>query len=238
MAALTRAFFEAYTNGILDGSTEANNKENKRSPQAVKQAMLEHYEEINQQFFTVMFPALTLLNYQDEQKMQEKLKEASVEKALNVTEYLRFACKTDKLFQALLSEYRRNFTMLLQGKMTTLHEHIKGYPRGLQLSVIDEQKAIVIMVRVILKAYAAGIKATKTNHHAFNQATIYRILLINIQLLLNDCAFKSNEEDLILLFQEACGNENNLNVLFNSLDEIYEELAQEEGLYTHNEQGN
>ena len=94
------------------------------------------------------------------------------------------------------------------------------------------------MVRVILKAYAAGIKATKTNHHAFNQATIYRILLINIQLLLNDCAFKSNEEDLILLFQEACGNENNLNVLFNSLDEIYEELAQEEGLYTHNEQGN
>ena len=47
VAALTRAFFEAYTNGILDGSTEANNKENKRSPQAVKQAMLEHYEEIN-----------------------------------------------------------------------------------------------------------------------------------------------------------------------------------------------
>ena len=43
VAALTRAFFEAYTNGILDGSTEANNKEDKRSPQAVKQAMLEHY---------------------------------------------------------------------------------------------------------------------------------------------------------------------------------------------------
>ena len=98
--------------------------------------------------------------------------------------------------------------------------------------------AIVILVRVLLKAYAAGIKASKTAKRSFNQVSIYRMLLLNTQLLMNDSSFKSEEEDLMALFKEACGNEENLNVLFNSLDETYKELVKEDGIIAGDEQSN
>ena len=128
--------------------------------------------------------------------------------------------------------------MLLKGKFKNIKEHFEAYSRGVQLSVVDEPMAVCIMVRVLLKAYAAGIKASKTKKSTFNQVTVYRLLLLNIQLLLNDGPFKSSSEDLMALFKEACGTENNLNVLFNSLDDIYKELAEEDGIIASNDQAN
>ena len=200
--------------------------------------MLEHYEEISAHFLDIMFPALARLNYPDEKKMQEKLKKEFTDKQTDMAQYLRFACKTDKLYEAMVNEYKRNFNRLLQGQFTSIEEHIEVYPRGLQLSVVDEQMAIVILVRVLLKAYAAGIKASKTAKRSFNQVSIYRMLLLNTQLLMNDSSFKSEEEDLMALFKEACGNEENLNVLFNSLDETYKELVKEDGIIAGDEQSN
>ena len=238
MSVLTRGFFEAFANGIIDCQIIGNDFQKKHNPQNIKQAMLEHYEEISAHFLDIMFPALARLNYSDEKKMQEKLKKEFTDKQADMAQYLRFACKTDKLYEAMVNEYKRNFNRLLQGQFTSIEEHIEVYPRGLQLSVVDEQMAIVILVRVLLKAYAAGIKASKTAKRSFNQVSIYRMLLLNTQLLMNDSSFKSEEEDLMALFKEACGNEANLNVLFNSLDETYKELVKEDGIIAGDEQSN
>ena len=238
MSVFTRGFFEAFSNGIIDCQIIGNDFKKKHNPQNIKQVMLEHYEEISTYFLDIMFPALARLNYPDEKKMQEKLQKEFTDKQADMAQYLRFACKTDKLYEAMVNEYKRNFNRLLQGHFTSIEEHIEAYPRGLQLSVIDEQMAIVILVRVLLKAYAAGIKASKTAKRSFNQVSIYRVLLLNTQLLMNEGAFKSEEEDLMVLFKEACGSENNLNVLFNALDETYKELASEDEIITSDEQAN
>ena len=212
MSVLTRGFFEAFANGIIDCQIIGNDFKKKHNPQNIKQAMLEHYEEISAHFLDIMFPALARLNYPDEKKMQEKLKKEFTDKQADMAQYLRFACKTDKLYEAMVNEYKRNFNRLLQGQFT--------------------------LVRVLLKAYAAGIKASKTAKRSFNQVSIYRMLLLNTQLLMNDSSFKSEEEDLMALFKEACGNEANLNVLFNSLDETYKELVKEDGIIAGDEQSN
>ena len=238
LAALVRGFFEAFANGIIDSLITENDFETKNDPRHIKQSMLKHYEEISSHFLDILFPALARLNYADDGKMQTKLQETFQNKQPDMTEYLRFACKTDRLYEAMVTEYKRNFNMLLQGQFTTIPEHFEAYSRGVQLSVVDEPMAVCIMVRVLLKAYAAGIKASKTKKSTFNQVTVYRLLLLNIQLLLNDGPFKSSSEDLMVLFKEACRTENNLNVLFNSLDDIYKELAEEDGITASNDQAN
>ena len=42
-------------------------------------------------------------------------------------DYLRIACKSPQLYKAMEAEYKRNFTWLLQGKFTTLEEHVRDY---------------------------------------------------------------------------------------------------------------
>jgi len=79
MSVLTRGFFEAFANGIIDCQILGNDFKKKHNPQNIKQAMLEHYEEISAHFLDIMFPALARLNYPDEKKMQEKLKKSNIQ---------------------------------------------------------------------------------------------------------------------------------------------------------------
>ena len=103
MSVLTRGFFEAFANGIIDCQILGNDFKKKHNPQNIKQAMLEHYEEISAHFLDIMFPALARLNYPDEKKMQEKLKKEFTDKQADMAQYLRFACKTDKLYEAMVN---------------------------------------------------------------------------------------------------------------------------------------
>ena len=63
-----------------------------------------------------------------------------------------------------------------------------------------------------------------------NQITILRLLLLNTNILINNRALEKETDDLTELFEEACGNEANINTLFNTLDDMYKELAEDEGI--------
>ena len=53
-------------------------------------------------------------------------------------------------------------------------------------------------------------------------------LLNNVNILLNEAPLKSDTEDPVALFKEACKNqEENINVLFNTLNDAMKELAEE-----------
>lgn len=229
-AAFTRAFFEAFSTAIVDSKYPGDDFNEKNNPSNIKQAMLDHYEEIGNNFMDIMLPTLIRLNYSDEEKVESDIKKITHNKQPTMQDYLKYACKTNKLYEAMVDEYKRNMELLLGGMFSTIPEHLEQYTKGIQLSAIDEPKAIQLMVRIILKAYVAGIKATKTGKFSLNQITILRVLLINTNILINNRVFKKEDGDLIKLFEEACGNEANINVLFNTLDDMYKELAEDDGI--------
>ena len=142
VAAFVRGFFEAYARGIIDATIEGNDFSKKNDPKQIKQMMLEHYGEVNQYFFDIMFSTLVRLNYKTAEEANERMKKNfdSMKQAdptfePTMLDYLRIACKSNQLYKAMESEYKRNFTWLLQGKFTTLEEHVRDYTHGILISL-------------------------------------------------------------------------------------------------------
>ena len=137
VASFVRGFFEAYARGIMDAVVGGDDFQKKNDPKEVKQMMLEHYGEVNQYFFDIMFSTLVRLNYKSAEEANERMKKnfESMKQAdptfePTMLDYLRIACKSNQLYKAMEAEYKRNFTWLLQGKFTTLEEHVRDYTHG------------------------------------------------------------------------------------------------------------
>uniref|UniRef100_A0AB33IUT4 RteC protein n=2 Tax=unclassified Prevotella TaxID=2638335 RepID=A0AB33IUT4_9BACT len=237
-AALTRAFFEAFTMGIMDSLYPTEDTDKKYNLRNIKQAMLEHYEQIADAFFMIMFTVFIRLNYRDVEDAQQRLIKEFANKQPTMPDYLRFACKTQKLYDAMVTEYKQNFDYLLRGKFYHVPEYLKQYTHGSQLSVADEPLAINLMVRTILKAYTTGMKLSGTKKLSLHQPSILRLLIVNINLLINNSQLKAGQAELNDLFMAACGNETNMNVMLNTLDETYKELIKEEGIISDNDKSN
>lgn len=236
LASFTRGFFEAYARGIMDATFEGNDFQKKNDPKEIKQMMLEHYGEVSQHYFDTMFSSLVRLNYTSAEEANERISKsfAAQQKkdsafSPNMLDYLQIACKSAQLYKALEHEYKRNFSYLLQGKFTTIEEHTKAYTRGILVSLADEPMAIHLLVRIIVKAYAAGLKSgSKAEQKPFHLPTVHGMLLNNVNILLNEMPLKSDTKDPVALFKEACKNEEeNINVLFNTLNDAMKELAEE-----------
>ena len=77
--------------------------------------------------------------------------------------------------------------------------------------------AIHLLVRIIVKAYAAGLKcgSKEGTQHQLHMPTLHGMLLNNVNILVNEAPLKGDPEDPVALFKEACKNEEeNINVLF------------------------
>ncbi len=234
VAALVRGFFEAFARGIIDASCDHDDFKIKDNPTCVKEIMKDHYEEISHHFLESVFLAVCRLNYKDFEEVEQALPAESTVFGNDFEQYLRVACKTQKLFDALKAEYRRNFEYLLIGKFTTLEEHVRDYTHGVLISkYADNAMAIHLLVRVIVKAYTAGLKSEAaykgiTLPPSLQLASVHAILIKNVNILINETPLTSDLDDPNALVMEACGGkEEYRNVLFNSLDEIMEELAEE-----------
>ena len=73
VAAFVRGFFEAYARGIIDATIEGNDFQKKNDPKQVKQMMLEHYGEVNQYYFDIMFSTLVSLSYPTAEEANERM---------------------------------------------------------------------------------------------------------------------------------------------------------------------
>ena len=128
------------------------------------------------------------------------------------------------------AEYKRNFTWLLQGKFTSIEEHVRDYTHGVLISLADEPMAIHLLLRIIEKAYAAVLKCVskESTQQQLHLPTLHGMLLNNVNILLNEAPLKGDPEDPVALFKDACKNEEeNINVLFNTLNDAMKELAEE-----------
>lgn len=158
-AALVRSFFDAFSHGVIDSQVE--DPKEKTTPQSVKKLMLEHYEHIAPAFFDTMFFPLAAMNYKYEE-IAALAREAQ-QRGDDMMALVRTACGNEAYYNAMVEEYKRNFSMLLAGKYLSNADHLEGYVRKAKEETevsVDSDRAIELTVRVVMFAYVRGLRQT------------------------------------------------------------------------------
>lgn len=158
-AALVRSFFDAFSHGVIESQVE--DPKEKTTPQSVKKLMLEHYEHIAPAFFDTMFFPLAAMNYKYED-IAALAREAQ-QRGDDMMALVRTACGDEAYYNAMVEEYKRNFSMLLAGKYLSNADHLEGYVRKAKEETeasVDSDRAIELTVRVVMFAYVRGLRQT------------------------------------------------------------------------------
>ena len=158
-AALVRSFFDAFSHGVIDSQVE--DPKEKTTPQSVKKLMLEHYEHIAPAFFDTMFFPLAAMNYKYED-IAALAREAQ-QRGEDMMALVRTACGDEAYYNAMVEEYKRNFSMLLAGRYLSNADHLEGYVRKAEDETeasVDSDRAIELTVRVVMFAYVRGLRQT------------------------------------------------------------------------------
>ena len=148
LAMLVRLFFKYYVTGIVEKSAKAG-MQDAFEPRNVKQLMLEHYEEIGKRYNEEVFYAIVRMNYEEATMEQEIRDFVSQQGTTDMMQLMRFACKTDSFYNTMVEEYKRNFFLLLEGRLATDEEHEEHYTRNESLGNMDIDLAQLIINRTI-----------------------------------------------------------------------------------------
>lgn len=154
-----RSFFDAFSHGVIESQVE--DRKEKTTPQSVKKLMLEHYEHIAPAFFDTMFFPLAAMNYKYED-IAALAREAQ-QRGDDMMALVRTACGDEAYYNAMVEEYKRNFSMLLAGRYLSNADHLEGYVRKAEAETeasVDSDRAIELTVRVVMFAYVRGLRQT------------------------------------------------------------------------------
>lgn len=154
-----RSFFDAFSHGVIESQVE--DPKEKTTPQSVKKLMLEHYEHIAPAFFDTMFFPLAAMNYKYED-IAALAREAQ-QRGDDMMALVRTACGNEAYYNAMVEEYKRNFSMLLAGRYLSNADHLEGYVRKAEDETeasVDSDRAIELTVRVVMFAYVRGLCQT------------------------------------------------------------------------------
>lgn len=154
-----RSFFDAFSHGVIESQVE--DPKEKTTPQSVKKLMLEHYEHIAPAFFDIMFFPLAAMNYKYED-IAALAREAQ-QRGDDMMALVRTACGNEAYYNAMVEEYKRNFSMLLAGRYLSNADHLEGYVRKAEDETeasVDSDRAIELTVRVVMFAYVRGLRQT------------------------------------------------------------------------------
>lgn len=235
-----RSFFDAFSHGVIESQVEDRNE--KTTPQSVKKLMLEHYEHIAPAFFDTMFFPLAAMNYKYEE-IAALAREAQ-QRGDDMMALVRTACGNEAYYNAMVEEYKRNFSMLLAGKYLSNADHLEGYVRKAKEETeasVDSDRAIELTVRVVMFAYVRGLRQTgegarfdRSVHlgqvHPLRGATLFRLMLDAMNILLLDKAVDfadAEATDLASLFLKVCQTQHNFTVMTDEMDRTYSELMKE-----------
>lgn len=235
-----RSFFDAFSHGVIESQVE--DRKEKTTPQSVKKLMLEHYEHIAPAFFDTMFFPLAAMNYKYED-IAALAREAQ-QRGDDMMALVRTACGDEAYYNAMVEEYKRNFSMLLAGRYLSNADHLEGYVRKTETETeasVDSDRAIELTVRVVMFAYVRGLRQTgegarfdRSAHlgqvHPLRGATLFRLMLDAMNILLLDEAVDfvdAEATDLASLFLKVCQTQHNFTVMTNEMDRTYSELMKE-----------
>lgn len=224
-----RSFFDAFSHGVIESQVE--DQKEKTTPQSVKKLMLEHYEHIAPAFFDIMFFPLAAMNYKYED-IAALAREAQ-QRGDDMMALVHMACGDEAYYNAMVEEYKRNFSMLLAGRYLSNADHLEGYVRKAEEETeasVDSDRAIELTVRVVMFAYVRGLRQTKKEGKQPNQATLFRLMLDAMNILLLDEAVDfadAEAADLASLFLKVCQTQHNFTVMTDEMDRTYSELMKE-----------
>lgn len=235
-----RSFFDAFSHGVIESQVE--DPKEKTTPQSVKKLMLEHYEHIAPAFFDTMFFPLAAMNYKYED-IAALAREAQ-QRGDDMMALVRTACGNEAYYNAMVEEYKRNFSMLLAGRYLSNADHLEGYVRKAEDETeasVDSDRAIELTVRVVMFAYVRGLRQTgegarfdRSAHlrqvHPLRGATLFRLMLDAMNILLLDEAVDfadAEAADLASLFLKVCQTQHNFTVMTDEMDRTYSELMKE-----------
>ena len=235
-----RSFFDAFSHGVIESQVE--DPKEKPTPQSVKKLMLEHYEHIAPAFFDTIFFPLAAMNYKYED-IAALAREAQ-QRGDDMMALVRTACGDEAYYNAMVEEYKRNFSMLLAGRYLSNADHLEGYVRKAEAETeasVDTDRAIELTVRVVMFAYVRGLRQTgedarsdQSVHlrqvHPLRGATLFRLMLDAMNILLLDEAVDfadAEAADLASLFLKVCQTQHNFTVMTDEMDRTYSELMKE-----------
>lgn len=222
LAALVRSFFDAFSSGVIDtGDAPAAER---RKPKNVKQAMLEHYEHIAPAFLDTIFFPLAAMNFSYEEIA--RLVGEAKKRGDDMMALVKTACASDGLYETMVDEYKRNFSALLGGRCLTLADHFAARAGSTGGACFDSDRAIELTVRVVMHAYARGLRQTDNGIAKFSQPTLFRLLLDAMNVLLGDEAADYSDcgEDLSAMFMKVCRSEHNFSVMTAEMDRTHGEI--------------
>ena len=189
--------------------------------------MLDHYEHIAPSFFDIIFYPLAAMNYSyDEIERVVKESRAAGDDMLAL---VKKACGTDALYDAMVGEYKRNFSNLLAGRYASASEHFESYIRpaeAVEVPAVDNDRAIEYVVRIVMRSYVAGLRQTENANDKFRQATLFRLLLDAMNVLLGESAadYADCGDDLAAMFVKVCQGEHNFSVMTTEMDRTHAEI--------------
>ena len=185
-------------------------------PKNVKQAMLNYYGEVGNVFFDQMFYAIAQLTYNSVDEAVARVKtECSAE--ATVPDYMRVACREQAVYDAMLSEYKRNFGALLAGGLPSPKSHLAA----------DAGLCLRLLVRVVIRSYVKGLRLSADGHHEMNQATLLRILAENINMLVHDSVITGDFETIDQLLTHVCGGEEAFAIMSEEMNVVMNDLYAE-----------
>ena len=223
--AIIRAFFASFAEGILSANAERQEGTMEVTPRIVKQVMLEHYEEISKNFFDIMFNPLALLHYDTAEELIGILRSPEISPTIkSPMDLFHHACRTEGAHEDMVTEYRRNFSSLLAGKVMSLDDFFGGFPEGyLQDSNGHREKEVRALTQTVVKAFFAGRKTAKADSASgSNQVYLFRLLLDSMQTLLHSRPVVMDDDiDLNAAFMLVCRNEQNLSTMLQAMEENF-----------------
>lgn len=160
LAAMVKAFFQYFVTGIIESQSKCDIQE-RFEPRNVKQVMLNNYEQVSRYYNKEAFYLIFRMNYEVE-NMEQVLRDF-VTSSTTEMDLVRLACRTNQFYATMVNEYKRNFELLLCGRLATSEEHEQNYTRCEQLGVMDLDIAQSLVNKMAANAYAHGqnIQAAK-----------------------------------------------------------------------------
>ena len=178
--ALIRAFFDGFTNGVID----ANNLEQDERQTLIK-ALLNVYDKISEHYAMVLLPILGVIHHESLEQLQRELDAKRQQDDADVTAYFKVVCRENGTYEAMVDDYKANFEALLKGAtLKTQHCVLSNETSSVTYTKTNEEQNIRLLVRTVLRAYRSGLQ-TKPDSQQFKQATVIRMLLDNVDLLVN-----------------------------------------------------
>ena len=228
--AIVRAFFSSFVEGIVEGSLPEANGPQSVEPRQMKQLLLDHYEEMAQFLYESVFDAIAIVNYPSHEQLEQRLRETDPA-SLNAMSLMQHACRTDKLFNLMADEYRRNFYAVLQGHVMSIEEYFEVINEDmapLEAGKVSSDIAIRAMVIAVIRGYQSGRKAVKAHTKPANVVCIYRLLADNMQTLLHNSPVNTPDDiDLNELFLAVCKTPENMNTMLENMQRVMQSVAEE-----------